>query len=123
MKYVTLTLTHAVSSSNFCMSASGKMCRFCEKLRGGRHYCSLYDEPLVGEGDSTEKCKACCKATAGFKTTVEERPDPVVTPTVDPKVVMKETIKIYTKNLNELLSQGYPRQLAEKLASQAVLGG
>ena len=123
MKYVTLTLTHAVTGDNFCTSLSGKQCRFCQDLKGGRHYCCLYDEMLVGTGDSIEKTRACCNATAGFRTTVEERPDPVGTPTVDPKVIMKETIKIYNKTVNELLSQGYPRQLAEKLATQAVLGG
>lgn len=122
MKYVTLTLTHGVPHTNFCATLSGNQCRFCQDLKGNKHYCCLYDEPLVGTGDSIVKTVRCRKATAGFATTIEAEPEePTVQ--IDPKVLMKETIKLYNKQVASLLSQGYPRQLAEKFAEQTVLGG
>ena len=120
MKYVTLTLTHGVPHANFCTTLSGDKCRFCQDLKGNKHYCCLYDEPLVGTSDSIEKCRRCCKATAGFETTIEAQPE---APKIDPKALIKATIMLYNKNVKELIRQGYPRELAEKFAQQAVLGG
>lgn len=122
MRYVTLTLTHGVPHGNFCTTLSGSKCRFCQGLKGGRHYCPLYDEVLIGTDDSIEKTKRCCKATAGFNISIEVEPEEP-TLQIDPKVLMRETLKLYNKKVNDLLGQGYPRQLAEKFAQQDILGG
>ena len=42
---------------------------------------------------------------------------------VDPKAVMKMTMQEYQKIYTQLLAQGYPDTMANKLAQQMVLGG
>ena len=121
MRQVTLKLTYSVPAANYCTERNGDMCRFCETFKNGRAYCRLYDTALVVDGSQIEKARACCKATAGFETEIEDTYKPMKP--VDPKIIIKETIKMYNKAVNDLLSQGYPRPLAEKLAQQHILGG
>ena len=121
MKRVRMILTHNVPGWNFCTFEEGGLCRFCGKIKRG-HVCRLYDARLMSDGYDIYKVEGCKRATAGFDTTVEEVA-PQVTLSVDPKLIMTEAIKMYNKVLNEFLSQGYPKALAEKLAMQAVIGG
>ena len=122
MKRVKVSVSYAVPDWNFCDFESGQLCRFCDKTKNG-YACRLYDENLSSCNDMIYKARKCCEATAGFDAEVTVEAPPAPAPTIDPKVIMSETIKIYTKALNELLTQGYPRLLAEKLAKQSVLGG
>lgn len=121
MKRVRITLTHNVPGWNFCMFEEGGLCRFCDKTKSG-HVCRLYDVRLMSDGNNIYKVESCKRATAGFDTTVEDVV-PQAAPPIDPKLIMAEAIKMYNKALNKLVSQGYPKALAEKLAMQAVTGG
>lgn len=81
--------------------------------------CLLYDEDLAIRGGLISKTTACCKATAGFQSTINTERD---VPTVPPKELMSQAIDLYTKTLNDLLNQGYPRAIADKTAKKYVIG-
>ena len=121
MRKVKQTLTYKVPSWNFCNSDKtlkiGKeTCRFCVKTRLG-YICTLYEENLSESHGAVSKCPQCIELTAGFTVDISE-PE---TPTVDPRFIMRETLTIYKKTLNDLISQGYPRQMAESIATKYVL--
>ena len=124
MKKVKTTVTYKVPNWEFCnCSRLGKptkdMYRFCVKS-GKKHVCVLHNMPLeVVEGTLVKKDLACIRATAGFDSVVVED-GPVQ---VDHKAVMKLTIQEYQKIYKQLLAQGYPDTMANKLAQQMVLGG
>lgn len=80
----------------------------------------LYDEPLSTKDGLTYKVRACCKATAGFESVIDEPPP---APTIPPKDLMKQTIELYSKTMNDLIAQGYPRPMAELAAKKYILGG
>jgi hypothetical protein len=120
-----MTLKYTVPSWNFCNKdvftsnglTSQERCRFCVKTRKG-YYCTLHDMYLTSDKEFTYKTKVCIDATAGFAITVDEPQ----TPTVDPKLIIKETVKTYNKILSDLMNTGYPRNIAEKVAMEYVLG-
>lgn len=123
MKRIKTTVTYKVPDWEFCNCSrlgkpTGDMCRFCVK-NGKSYTCVLHNMPLdTVEGVLVKKDFACIKATAGFKSLVEDSPIQV-----DPKAVMKMTMQEYQKIYRQLLAQGYPDAMANKLAQQAVLGG
>lgn len=127
MRKVKLTLQYRVPTWNFCTldvpTANGKfskeLCRFCVSTRKGK-YCSLYDEWLTEDPTFVHKTCRCIKATAGFAITADE-PVPEEGPKVDPKLIMRETINSYKKTVNDLVSQGYPRSMAETIATKYLL--
>lgn len=122
MKRVKATVNYKVPDWEFCnCSRLGKptkdMCRFCAK-HGKGYVCVLHNMPLdVVEGALVKKDMACIKATAGFPSEVEG------TIQVDPKTVMKMTLQEYRNAYKQLIAQGYPDSIADKLAQQMVLGG
>ena len=121
MKKVKTTVTYKVPDWEFCNCARlGKdMCRFCVK-HGKSYVCVLHNMPLdTVEGVLVKKDPACLRATAGFESVVEEETNIQV----DPKAVMKMTMQEYQKIYTQLLAQGYPDTMANKLAQQMVLGG
>ena len=65
------------------------------------------------------KVRECCKATAGFESNIAEAPQG---PTIDPKELMKQTIQMYTKTVDDLVKQGYPLPMANTVAKKYVLG-
>lgn len=69
------------------------------------------------DGKFVHKAEECIDVTAGYKVIVDE---PVA---VKPKDVIKAALKDYNKMLADLLKQGYPRSLAEKLAAEYVTNG
>ena len=71
----------------------------------------------IVEGALVKKDMACIKATAGLPSEVED------TIQVDPKTVMKMTLQEYRKAYKQLIAQGYPDSMADKLAQQMILGG
>ena len=83
-------------------------------------HCLLYDESLTTKDDLIYKVRACCKATAGFESVIDEPPP---APTIQPKDLMKQTIDLYSKTMNDLIAQGYPRPMAELAAKKYILGG
>ncbi len=122
MKKVKTTVTYKVPDWEFCnCSRLGKptkdMCRFCVK-HGKGYVCVLHNMLLdVVEGILVKKDMACIKATAGFPSEVED------TIQVDPKTVMKLTLQEYRKAYKQLIAQGYPDAMADKLAQQITMGG
>lgn len=122
MKKLQSTVTYTVPNWNFCNSdnlinggeLSKNVCRFCVK-----GHCLLYDEPLSISGQFISKVRACCEATAGRQSTIDEAPPG---PTIQPKMLMKQTIELYTKTVNDLIAQGYPKQIADATAKRYVLG-
>ena len=127
MRKIKLELKFRVPSWGFCihdvytedLRQSKDVCRFCVKDRKGHYSCVLYDESLASDPDFIYKTKRCLDATAGYAVTLDE-PTPKA-PIVDPKQIIREALSIYNKTLNDLIKQGYPRQLAEKVAQQHLL--
>lgn len=126
MKKITSTVSYRVPDWNFCnmnkfdfdATMSKETCRFCVKTRQGPQ-CLLYNEDLSVKGEMISKTKACCRASAGYSSTIESDPD---LPTVNPKELMRQTIDLYTKTVNGLISQGYPRAIADMVAKNHVIG-
>lgn len=126
MRKIKLTVQCRVPSWGFCnhdeytenLRYSKKLCRFCTKDKTG-HHCMLHDKPLAADSNFIYKTQACIDATAGYAITADE-PTPQG-PTVNPKQLMRETIKLYNKTVADLVAQGYPRPVAEKIAQQYVV--
>lgn len=78
----------------------------------------LYEQPLKSDGEFIDKVRACCKATAGFASSIVEAPQ---APTIEPRELIKQAIDLYAKTVNDLLKQGYPRQIAETVAKKHLL--
>lgn len=81
--------------------------------------CLLYDQSLSVRDGLISKVRDCCKATAGFESNIAPAPQG---PTVDPKELMKHTIQLYTKTVDDLIKQGYPSPMASTVARKYVLG-
>lgn len=124
MKRVKTTVTYKVPDWQFCnCSHFGKptkdTCRFCVK-HGKAHVCVLHNMPLdVTEGILFKKTDACIRATAGFKSEVND--DDAIQ--VDPKTVMKVALQEYRKAYKKLIAQGIPDAIADKMAQQLTMGG
>ena len=126
MRKIKSTVTYTVPSWNYCNSDNlvngGELttntCRFCVKTKTG-HDCLLYNEALSVSDGYISKVRACCRATAGYPSAIDEAP-PV--PTIPPKQLMSQTIDLYSKTVSDLLGQGYPRALAEQVAKKYLLG-
>lgn len=80
----------------------------------------LYDQSLLADHGQVSKAKQCCRATAGYESVIEEQSE---VPTIPPKDLMKQTIEMYSKIVNDLIAQGYPRPMAETAAKKYMLGG
>lgn len=122
MRKISSTVTYRVPSWNFCNDDSllqSGTCRFCIKEKTG-HRCALYDAQLVAKNGLIEKVPACCRATAGYPSTINEPPP---APQVQPKEIIKQAIDMYTKTVNDLVKQGYPQVMAENIARKVLLGG
>lgn len=135
MRKIKITLQHRVPSWNFCnydggavdLGFSKELCRFCQKTKGG-YRCLLYEASLKSDETFVYKPQSCIDATAGFAITADE---PVPTSTtnapaqlvVEPKTIIKETIKEYNKLVQQLEAQGYPHNLAVTIATQHMTGG
>lgn len=125
MRKIKINVQYRVPSWNYCnldvptadQRYSKEKCRFCVSSKQG-NYCSLYDTQLTSDVNFIYKAPPCIKATAGFAVSVDEP----MTPQVDPQLIIRETIKTYNKTLNDLLSQGYPRAMAEAIATKYVTG-
>jgi hypothetical protein len=127
MKRIKSTVTYKVPHWNSCNvdrfdidgTPSKQLCQFCIKERGG-YRCALYDEMLSATGNEVVKTRQCCKATAGFPSVIEPA-QPAAAPTIQPKDLMKQTIDLYSKTVNDLITQGYPRPMAEMAAKKFIL--
>lgn len=125
MRKIKINVQCRVPSWNYCnldvptadQRYSKEKCRFCVSSKQG-NYCSLYDSQLTSDIHFIHKNPQCIKATAGFAVSVDE---PTIAQ-VDPKLIIRETIKTYNKMLNDLLNQGYPRAMAETIATKYITG-
>lgn len=121
MKNVKVTINYKVPSWNFCnydtgFGVSNISCRFCEKTKGS-FCCQLYDKPLKYDGTFVEKTPQCIKNTCNFGIEITEES----VPTIKPREIMKQTLKLYDKYIKELMNQGFPRQMAEDAAKRLVM--
>lgn len=126
MKKIKSTVTYRVPHWNFCngdsLFSGGHLsepgCRFCISTKAG-YYCSLHDKTLDVNDGFIKKTAACCKITADPRIAIDEAPQE---PTIPPKEIMKRTIDLYAKTVNDLIAQGYPKPMADNLAKQYILG-
>jgi hypothetical protein len=130
LKKVTTEITYKVPAWSHCNlqgniygQPSKDKCRFCIKEKG--HYrCALYNVVLdTSQGTLVNKTRACERATVGYNSIVEDVEEQPVMPQVSPKTLIKTTISEYNKIRKQLISQGYPEAIAEKVASEHLLGG
>ena len=124
MRKVKIEITTKLPSWHFCNSekaaglkVSGELCRFCQKTKNG-HKCLLYDKWLTSDRGLVDKTSACIKAAVHGTTAIVDHE----LPQVDPKYIIKESLKTYKQTVNGLLNQGYPQNLAEDIAMKYVLG-
>lgn len=123
MKRIRSQVEYKVPHWSYCNSDSqdfdnvGKyVCKFCKKTKGGAE-CLLYDCSLSTDGQFIDKTRRCIQATAGIKSTIVS--DSVESRvTVEPKKIIKQAVSLYIKTFNDLLNQGYPRQMAESIAKE-----
>lgn len=124
MRKVKTTVVTKVPGWHFCnldkivttLEPCQEKCKFCKEVKGG-YKCILYDESLSSTPTLVDKTPRCIEATLqGTVEIVEE------TPIVDPKFIIRESLKTYIKTVNDLVNQGYPQQLAENIAQKYVLG-
>lgn len=129
LKKVTVEVTHRVPAWSHCNlqaniygQPSTEKCRFCVKEKG--HYrCALYNVVLdTSQGTLVNKAYTCERATIGYKSVVEDVEEDN-TPTVNPKTLVKATITEYNKVRKQLIRQGYPEAIAEKVAAEHLIGG
>lgn len=129
LKKITTEVTYKVPAWGYCNlqgnafgQPSKEKCRFC--VKDGKNYrCALYNAILdVHNGTLIEKNKHCERATAGFNSIVTDVTPEPREPVVDPKRLMKTTMKLYVSTKKKLLAQGYPEPLADQAAQEFVLG-
>lgn len=124
MKTIKSTVTYTVPHWNFCnvdrfdmdATPSKQLCQFCIKTKTG-YMCALYNRSLSATNGQVDKTKECCRATAGFASII----DPSAPPIINPRDLIKQTIDMYSKTVNGLINQGYPRAMAESAAKQHLL--
>lgn len=112
-----------------------KVCRFAAKdVVTGMWYCSLYNEQLVVnqqiKGSKIPllcKVRICQKSTAGYKQSVkhvyEEEQSDISTKQLDYKTIATLVLKEYDNTINDLIRQGIPAHMAQKIAKQDIIGG
>lgn len=117
MKKLTTTVTYKVPKGMYCnhemkKSTSFTRCRFATDLGKHGFTCVLHNEPLaVYCGNLLSKCDACFSQHGIVSDT----------PTVEPKEIIKFAISEYNRIYKDLIKQGVPAGLAEKLAQKEVL--
>lgn len=124
MQKVKMTVVTKVPGWHFCNSdeislsttPSQKKCKFCDRVKGG-YKCLLYDEYLSSTTTLVDKCPQCIKATNDATVEIVDS-----VPSVDPKLIIRESIDGYIKTVNSLMAQGYPQPLAETVARKYMLG-
>lgn len=128
MRKVKLEITAKVPSWHFCnldkatgkLSVSKELCRFCHQTKTG-YRCSLYDKWLTADRGLVDKTPQCIHDTIERSATIVEEDVPAM-PQVDPKLIIRESLKAYIKTVNSLVAQGYPQSLAETIAEKYTLG-
>ena len=130
MKKIRTEVSYKVPHWAFCNSDMNEMvdvpkevCKFCVSKKGGERRCLLYDESLTVVDGLVRKAEGCKKATAGIRSVIETDRVAATGPTVPPKELIKQTIDLYSRTVNDLLKQGYPRPIAEQVAKKHTLGG
>ena len=124
MKKIKTTIAYTIPHWNYCNTdnfdafPSKPGCRFCIKTKEG-YRCALYDTGLATKDGFIQKTRECCKATAGFASSVAEPQRP----TIEPKDLMRQTIDLYNKYVNDLINQGYPKPMADRAARDYILNG
>ena len=116
MKRLTTKVTYKVPIGPYCNHDNKKStpltrCRFCTDLGKYGFTCVLHNEQLASMGVLINKCDSCMKKQG----VVED------VPTVPPKDLMTYAVKTYRKLYQDLLRQGFPEPIADKMAQEGVL--
>ncbi len=116
MKRLTTKVTYKVPIGPYCNHTMQKStpltrCRFCTDLGKYGFTCVLHNEQLASMGVLINKCDSCMKKQG----VVEDAP------TVPPKDLMIYAVKKYRKLYQDLLRQGFPEPIADKMAQEEVL--
>ena len=117
MKRLTTKVTYKVPIGPYCNHDNKKStpltrCRFCTDLGKYGFTCVLHNEQLTVIGNKLiYKCEACVNQQG----VVEDAP------TIPPKDLMTYAIKEYRKLYQDLLRQGFPESIADKMAREEVL--
>ncbi len=118
MKRLTTKVIYKVPIGPYCNHDNKKStpltrCRFCTDLGKYGFTCVLHNEQLaVLGGKLIYKCEACFSQQG----IVSDTP----THAVDPKEIIKFAISEYRRIYKELVKQGIPEVLADKLAQKEV---
>ena len=112
MKKIRTEVSYKVPHWAFCNCDANEMndvtkdvCKFCVTKRGGERRCVLYDESLTVVDGLVSKSEGCKKATAGIKSVIESDRVAPTGPSVQPKILITQTIELYSKTVNDLLNQ------------------
>jgi hypothetical protein len=117
MKRLTTKVTYKVPIGPYCNHTMQKStpltrCRFCTDLGKYGFTCVLHNEQLaVLGGKLISKCEACFSQQGIVSDT----------PTVEPKEIIKFAISEYRRIYKELVKQGFPEPIADKIAQEEVL--
>ena len=129
MRKLKLSVVAKMPSWHFCncdkttlnLKISSELCKFCAKEKN-TYRCTLYDCYLSADRGLVNKCPGCIDNTHnGTATVIEEGLQD--TPKIAPQQIAEAAIDGYMKTLNDLLAQGYPRNLAEAAAKKYMLEG
>ena len=117
MKRLTTKVTYKVPIGPYCnhtmqKSTSLTRCRFCTDLGKGKFTCVLHNDQLALLGGILVQKSPACMSKQGV---VED------VPTVQPKDLMTYAVKEYRKLYQNLLRQGFPEPIADKMAQEGVL--
>ena len=131
IKVMKAEVTYQCPSWEFCnemlhggLTTGNKTCRFCIKQRGAC-YCCLHDKALNVHSDGTvDKCKECLGDTKGwFKKPAQVISTVTESTKINPQVIVKSAADQMLKVTKQLISEGYPSELAMKLAHDLVAKG
>lgn len=125
MRKISIELTAKVPAWHFCnldkttrsLKVSSELCRFCHKTKD-TYRCSLYNVWLTADRGLVNKSDRCIYNTTHRSAAIDECDEPQV----DPKLIIRETLKSYKKTVSDLVAQGYPQNLAEIIAEKYTLG-
>ena len=127
MKRIRAQVEYKVPHWEFCNSDNQDMdnvekhvCKFCTKSKRGIR-CTLHDTSLTTDGILIHKARRCKEVTAGRSALIISDSVEEPTPPINPKKIIKQAVSLYVKNVNDLVNQGYPRQMAEKFAVEQLL--
>ena len=127
MRKLKSTITYKVPNGLYCnhnLHGIKPRCRFCTEFKKGLFVCVLHNQTLVvDQAVLILKCKDCLNAPL-FSTQhiVEEfSREETSAPMVPVRDIVRGAVTEYKKVYKDLLNQGYPHNIIEKIATDIVV--